>query len=567
MPGDAPGEEASKGGLFAMFKAIWNIAANFGRIHPPTLIIAVCTLTFVLLSRWTESMFMSKIVCLTSRMSDRLAEFRKRWVKNRHEINGSVAETIDIPASSINIANTSSLRHSISNDRPRPPSISILASIDEACVSSLVESYSRTPNSAAPLLSARLNSLPSTARGVNPNILVEDSSNRDTPLISPSQTRVIAERPVIPDILLAVILSTTLTSALQLHERYGVRVIGEVPAGMPHPSPPWTLFFGSTGVPALATDVLFWMTLRMIPGACILGVVSYVTTVSITKTFQDSRWCSNDADVCVSTRRQAAIPERNATLKSENESDVNAQSSSVARGESSIVEINEDENHETQFGANTNELPNLSPNLPPPSSPTVNRPYQRVTEQPSNRSSSDTIGIANVSNVDLLALAIATTTGSFFYCFVPSGSLSRSALLSSQTDAKSHIASLISVCVVVAVLACFAQVLKNIPLACLALIIILAMVRVLCNISVGVRHFEQARVDVMTRKLSLDNSAAAGTASAPDVLDRILICSDALIWWTTFMSVIILDAGSGVAIGMVVVLILNGISLMKRSKP
>ena len=87
----------------------------------------------------------------------------------------------------------------------------------------------------------------------------------------------------------------------------------------------------------------------------------------------------------------------------------------------------------------------------------------------------------NISQ-ELFGVSIAGIIGSFFLCFVPTGSLSKSAILANQTNAKSPICNLISVIVVGIAVGFLTFLFEKIPMPALAAVIVVALAPVAAKV-------------------------------------------------------------------------------------
>ncbi|KAJ3071006.1 hypothetical protein HDU98_005929 [Podochytrium sp. JEL0797] len=189
---------------------------------------------------------------------------------------------------------------------------------------------------------------------------------------------------------------------------------------------------------------------------------------------------------------------------------------------------------------------------------------------------------------DLLALSIATIASSFLGAYVPSGSVSRSALLANETPVTTPVGSLVCTLCVTLVLCFLGRWFENIPFACLATVVIAALWGVLLRIKTGfllysVMRDKMARIsaamDVVRKEMAAyesgetavdfvvcnveesDDESTALLCSNGDTRDfekelrilwlrRILAHRDACLWWITFLGVVVLNVGTGILVGM-----------------
>ncbi|KAJ3096497.1 hypothetical protein HDU97_005856 [Phlyctochytrium planicorne] len=580
LKGDTAGTEGGRGGMFAMFKAIWNVLSNFHDIHVPTFLIALSAFAFILGSRFLEKLIRARLYRKeqhqsltgvftwlggwTKRKSSPLppplmSTAQRRRASVNHLVQRSEPDRIpDNSSLEISHSGTSNIQAVNKNrEQSRNLIISIEANVVELNGTQSSSATIQSPNSGVPFLDSE-NTLSPTSP-----IPSRQRAPTDQPKKKPP-----SDRPILPDVLLAIILSTTITALFDLPDLYNVKVIGQVPSGIPRPSLPWAwtfrvpalinlLHLSSSSSGAIGKHLVFQLTLRMLLAACILAIVAYVTTVSITKTFVVATSSKAAKDLSRAQRSFDALarapPSELPSHLSKSPGPSSSSNLASQSAPSSTLQI-------------TDTAPVITHRRRVPSA----SPDGQLTKP-----AEDASGVASVANVELLSLGLSAFIGSFFLCYMPSGSISRSALLAGQTDTKSHFASLTSVIIVILVLICFAQVLENVPVACLALIIILAMSRVLFNVNIGIGLVRQATES--WRKLAVENSPMSPIESTIRIQkpwqDKMKMCAvwigayrEPLTWWITFSSVLVLDAGTGVAIGMAVVLLLNCLSSIQKKQ-
>jgi MFS superfamily sulfate permease-like transporter len=185
-------------------------------------------------------------------------------------------------------------------------------------------------------------------------------------------------------------------------------------------------------------------------------------------------------------------------------------------------------------------------------------------------------------NQDLLILSIASIAGSFFLSHVPSASLSRSALLHYQTDAKTPLTSLFSVSTVILVLLALGPVFESVPMATLAVIVVTSLAGVFKRARLGPDLFhkffskvKEVLGDTTSSSPETRSSISSSTARPRSVSERprvrvmkrlyehrkelILEFEDVAIWWFTFLGSILTDTGTGILGGIGVVLLFKAI--------
>ncbi|KAJ3286784.1 hypothetical protein HDU79_006248, partial [Rhizoclosmatium sp. JEL0117] len=318
----------------------------------------------------------------------------------------------------------------------------------------------------------------------------------------------------VTDVILTVILVALITMSFDLPSLYGVKTIGPIPSGFPTPIVPWALL---TSLPAdQASELIF----QMFPDCISLALVCFVTTYSISKTFE---------------------------MK-------------VAR-----------------ISATSRDKPNSPPN----------------------------------NSQDLLALSLSTIFSSFLSSYVPCGSISRSALLANQTNVTTPVGSLVAVICVTIILLFLGSWFQSVPLSSLATIVIVALFGVLGKIRAGFSLIKEARdqgrqvIEAMkvVKSEMVDEGGVTGGEETKNIVaksqddtnnSQFVVCDveedpdaitpikvgeeevpeevsspcdrktelyllrlkligvhrDVIVWWITFVIVIVLDAGTGILVGM-----------------
>jgi MFS superfamily sulfate permease-like transporter len=142
---------------------------------------------------------------------------------------------------------------------------------------------------------------------------------------------------------------------------------------------------------------------------------------------------------------------------------------------------------------------------------------------------------------ELLSLSMANFLCAIGSGFVSSGSLSRSAILATQTQASSPIANFVSAALVWLAALYLSGGIYYIPMACLSAIVIYALKSTLMKISEGYKLFVKAR------KVS---SSAEWT--------------EFILWILTFLCVLIWDPSSGILVGIGVNLLIQGALYVKK---
>ncbi|KAI9350782.1 sulfate transporter N-terminal domain with GLY motif-domain-containing protein [Obelidium mucronatum] len=333
----------------------------------------------------------------------------------------------------------------------------------------------------------------------------------------------------VSDVILTVLLAAFVTFTFDLPGLYGVKTIGFIPSGFPSPRLPWEI------LSTLPNDRIGSFLVEIFPGTVSLALVCFVTTYSITKTFE--------------LKTEAAI----------------ARISTTFRSSPSSVEAK-----------------------------------------------------IKTDSQDLLALSLATLVSSFFSSYVPSGSISRSALLANQTSVTTPVGSLIATICVAIILLFLGSWFQYVPLSSLGTIVVVALFGVLSKVKAGYtlileardkgRQVKEAMKVVETEASAMESGALASngapvgvaenasteestctrennpdnindpdaitpTKFSPDQASQqtaaseivatnakvelyllwlkfVSIHRDVGVWWITFLAVIVLDAGSGILVGM-----------------
>ncbi|KAJ3071416.1 hypothetical protein HDU98_005375 [Podochytrium sp. JEL0797] len=204
---------------------------------------------------------------------------------------------------------------------------------------------------------------------------------------------------------------------------------------------------------------------------------------------------------------------------------------------------------------------------------------------------------------DLFALSLSTVAASFFGSFVPSSSVSRSAVFAGQTNVTTPLGSLICTGLVMIILSFLGSWFTNVPLSALGTIVILALLGVTKKIRAGyLRIFEcieQAKnvleaMALVRKEMAAEKAAVTidgGLESPHDSFDEVTIDGNhdskeeevaktaerakrnfkkelailwvkfftslqgALLWWVTFLGVVFLEVGTGLLIGMTLALL------------
>ncbi|KAJ2999299.1 hypothetical protein HDV02_003233 [Globomyces sp. JEL0801] len=138
----------------------------------------------------------------------------------------------------------------------------------------------------------------------------------------------------------------------------------------------------------------------------------------------------------------------------------------------------------------------------------------------------DKVSVLPVETNELVALAASTILCAIFSGFVPSGSLSRSALLATQTNAKTPLANTISSVMALFTVLYLTPLVYYVPLSSLGIVILLSILPALKKID---------RVVELWRKVCVDQ-----TNQSVESLG---------LWVITFLSVIIWNPSTGVLLG------------------
>ncbi|KAJ3408667.1 hypothetical protein HDV05_004783 [Chytridiales sp. JEL 0842] len=277
---------------------------------------------------------------------------------------------------------------------------------------------------------ATANSSPATLSPPN-----QDANPSPPPTQTPKKP---AAAAAITDVLLTVILALVITFAFQLNSKTGLQIIGQIPTGFPSPMEPWRIWytlqsFGVSGWGLVGV---------LMPSVALVSLVGGVMTLAITRTF--GGW--------------------EGMLHGEEET---VDLGDCSKKDGAPAEVSEETQEEEAPRSSIDTHPSTSSHLSSSSasSSSSSSTHNNTTPTPPDSTSQE-----------ILALSLSSLVAAVFTAYVPSGSLSRSAVLATQTPTKSHMASLVSIIIVSAVVGFIGGWFENVPLCILAVVIILALV-------------------------------------------------------------------------------------------
>ncbi|KAI9206425.1 sulfate transporter N-terminal domain with GLY motif-domain-containing protein [Polychytrium aggregatum] len=400
----------------------------------------------------------------------------------------------------------------------------------------------------------------------------------------------------IPDVLVTVLAFIVLSIAMKLSTDYGIDVVGPIPAGFPAPRVPW--------------DSLSFAECMAILGGCsvdlvALSLVAFVTTFSISTTFGRHR----------ATKPLIVDP-----------IPVSPSSRSPAPSSSPMIAATQLPSDPTPTIANVHKAITRASLAVPARYGTVHVPGDRQTPRQSETSLLLTDGEDAVQpNQELFALGLVALLAAFASCYLPSGSLSRSAVVANRTEAQSLVAGLVCVSIVMVVVNFLTAWFEALPMAVLSSVTIVALWKVVLTIahvktlwykgwkkskslsqdwtladsqSMAVMRQSPSEMDILvaskrsptnlhgnfdlSNRVSSDGSRNSdeieeGVASLRPTHFRMTVhraltfayaYRDAVVWTMTFVSVAVFDARIGIVAGIVIVSAYKLISYFEaRTRP
>jgi MFS superfamily sulfate permease-like transporter len=210
---------------------------------------------------------------------------------------------------------------------------------------------------------------------------------------------------VFPEVLFTVFIVTLISQLAQLPSKYGVQVIGSIPSGLPSAVVPWELAF------YLPADKLALVLSRLIPNMISISLVSMVVLASIVNTFPGPTLVKNLSG-----------------------------------------KDNKDKLTTEALKGNQKRI-----------------------------------------NQEIFAISLAAFVSSFFSCFMPASSLSKGAILYNQTNVRSPLGNFFSVIVVGIAVSFLTFLFEKIPMAVLSAIILVALFPVLIKINYIVKLVKEAK--------------------------------------------------------------------------
>jgi MFS superfamily sulfate permease-like transporter len=290
---------------------------------------------------------------------------------------------------------------------------------------------------------------------------------------------------IIPRVLVAIIMVTLVTYLSRLDKLFGLAVLGSIRSGFPEPNLPWRVFH--------LVDPVYYSTiiLNLLPNVLSLVLILLVTLKSIVQTFPVAENCQQDSDSVSSEALLVEQPAPNLLTDSPQVSETDLNLIETAK------ETNTHKQEETKYWTlETNEVINLS---------------------------------------------IANFACSIFSGFVVCGSLSRSAILATQTQASSTLANGVMAVVVMIVVFVFTNLAYFIPISCLSAVVLVAL-------------FSTAK----TFKLGYDLFRSAVQNKSFDCIESFSL------WICTFIGVVIFDPTIGIMSGIVVGIIFKALDKLRH---
>ncbi|KAJ3345998.1 hypothetical protein HDU91_007168 [Kappamyces sp. JEL0680] len=327
------------------------------------------------------------------------------------------------------------------------------------------------------MLETQLNVWLNTPRTAHFMILTESPTEEPSP---PSQ------KINFPKILLALTIMTMISFNLELPEKYGTSIVGDVPTGLPLFGAPFQIF-GKVHGPELLT-----MLLSLVPNALSIALVIYVTLLSIMQSFPVSVPGKIALQSPIIAPVVADPPAVRTTPVPQTEDNVEVDVSSVA-SPSSL-------------------------DLPVGRAPLIALRFASTVARESE--------YCKPEDNELFALAMANILCSFSSGFVSCSSLSRSALLATQTPVVSPLGNAIASVFVVITVQLLSKVIYHIPTPCLAAIVIISLKGIILKIG---------HVAELWRKVHNSRSLRSWEEFST--------------WVVTFLAVFLLEPSSGIIIG------------------
>ena len=305
----------------------------------------------------------------------------------------------------------------------------------------------------------------------------------------------------LPKILISLVLMTGISYLARVNEKYMTALVGDVQSGLPDFNSPFRIF-------SMVTDssILLELILAILINAMAISLVSYVTLLSIIQTFPSP---NNDGNSNIDSASHQ----------------VRATAMALQSSPTRAVTLQPEEEHQRLISAesgghNANHQHNTDDISIPPSNTIVvteslsaqRRQYLKVWEEEDN---------------ELLALSVASLLCSCCSGFVASGSLSRSAILSTL-HSNSPLANATASIFVVITVFFLTSLIYWVPLTCLAAVIIISLVATIQKIGPQARGYWKSAKEKNGWKEWRDFS----------------------LWATTFIAVVVFDPCIGIVVGM-----------------
>lgn len=348
------------------------------------------------------------------------------------------------------------------------------------------------------------------------------SSNESSPIMTLN----------IPKVLIAIIIMSSFTYAFEWNREFKISIIGTINSGLPDANIPWRVFN------MIESDQYVQLITSLLPNVLSIVLVAYCTMKSIIQTFpSEKRHTENELQLDPSN---VAAYESPAEVKAD---------------DAPIGDYLEPESHAATVAANQTAKPKsfieIDHNCLEITEPNPVRPRddQEISVHILRLGSIQNENHSNVSSAasmipdsrpkpepywkeeknELLALSMSNVLCSFLSGYVSSGSLSRSAILATQTQAKSPMANTFSSFFILISVMFLSRGLYYIPMACLSTVVIYALKSTVLKISDGYSLFKHAKNENIFEEW------------------RMFIN-----WFVTFICVIVWDPSTGIIAGVAV---------------
>lgn len=316
----------------------------------------------------------------------------------------------------------------------------------------------------------------------------------------------------IPKMLIAISVITLISYLNHLNETHNLALVGQIASGFPAITNPTRIF------QMISTETAKPLLFGIIINAGAIAMVTYVTLLSILQSFPIPEWDFLQEEVVELLPNTNSSPAR-----------------VTATEQDGIDCLNTDTN--TQAIETSTELLIIPDQVetPPPKESIISKLSKKIQSFSSPWENEDH---------ELLAGAMACILCSCASGFVPSGSLSRSAILANQADSVSPMSSIISSIFIIITISFLTGLVYYIPLTCLAAVVIFSLQSTVIKIG---------QIKVIFNKLREKRGWKEWEEFS--------------VWILTFLSVFIFDPSSGIMIGMIVSLFWKLFNAFHKSKP